>query len=139
HCERNHSLGGPRRSLTGYTANFRARSTGIRPSRFRLYPDQFLVTQVLLPPIDEQSFLINLTQEKTRDAEQATEKCRLEIGLLSEFRARLTTDVVTGQLDVRAAAATLPDIDAVDLASVDVDDSEDIDAVAEEFLDEDEP
>ncbi|MCA1704627.1 MAG: hypothetical protein LC808_15735 [Actinobacteria bacterium] len=80
-----------------------------------------------------------MTQEKTCDAEQAAEKCRLEIGLFSEFRARLTTDVVTGQLDVRAAAATLPDIDAVDLASVDVDDSEDIDAVAEEFLDEDEP
>ncbi|MCA1704626.1 MAG: restriction endonuclease subunit S, partial [Actinobacteria bacterium] len=41
-----------------YTANFRARSTGIRPSRFRLYPDQFLVTQVLLPPIGANSLLL---------------------------------------------------------------------------------
>ena len=122
-----------------YTANFRARSTGIRPSRFRLYPDQFLVTQVLLPPIDEQSSLANLAQERARDAEQATEKCRREIELLREFRTRLTADVVTGQLDVREAAAKLPDLDPAALATVDVDDSDDIDAVAEEFLDGDEP
>jgi type I restriction enzyme, S subunit len=32
-----------------------------------------------------------------------------EIGLLREYRTRLITDVVTGKLDVRGAAAKLPD------------------------------
>lgn len=32
-----------------------------------------------------------------------------EITLLQEFRTRLVADVVTGQIDVRAIAATLPD------------------------------
>ncbi len=32
-----------------------------------------------------------------------------EITLLREFRTRLTADVVTGKLDVRAAAAQLPE------------------------------
>lgn len=35
-----------------------------------------------------------------------------EIDLLREFRTRLIADVVTGQVDVRAVAATLPDVDA---------------------------
>lgn len=32
-----------------------------------------------------------------------------EIALLREYRTRLTADVVTGKLDVRAAAAKLPE------------------------------
>lgn len=32
-----------------------------------------------------------------------------EIALLREYRTRLVADVVTGKVDVRAAAATLPD------------------------------
>ena len=32
-----------------------------------------------------------------------------EISLLREYRTRLVADVVTGKLDVRAAAAELPD------------------------------
>ena len=42
-----------------------------------------------------------------------------------------------GQLDVCEAAAKLPDLDPAELATADVDESDDIDAVAEEFLDED--
>jgi type I restriction enzyme, S subunit len=34
-----------------------------------------------------------------------------EITLLREYRTRLTADVVTGKLDVRTAAAQLPDPD----------------------------
>jgi type I restriction enzyme S subunit len=34
-----------------------------------------------------------------------------EIELLNEYRTRLIADVVTGKLDVREAAATLPEVD----------------------------
>ena len=36
-------------------------------------------------------------------------RARREIGLLREYRTRLIADVVTGKLDVREAAAKLPD------------------------------
>ena len=36
-----------------------------------------------------------------------------EIDLIREYRTRLVADVVTGQLDVRDAAAGLPEIDAL--------------------------
>ena len=34
-----------------------------------------------------------------------------EIGLLREYRTRVIADVVTGKLDVREAAAALPEVD----------------------------
>jgi type I restriction enzyme S subunit len=40
----------------------------------------------------------------------ASEGARQGITLLREFRARLVAGVVTGKLDVRAAAAALPEI-----------------------------
>ena len=36
-------------------------------------------------------------------------ECLREISLLREYRTRLIADVVTGKLDVRAAAAKLPE------------------------------
>ncbi|HBA55344.1 MAG TPA: hypothetical protein DCZ04_13060 [Syntrophorhabdus aromaticivorans] len=42
-------------------------------------------------------------------AEHSLEKTRQEISLLQEYRTRLIADVVTGKLDVRKAAAQLPD------------------------------
>jgi type I restriction enzyme S subunit len=35
-----------------------------------------------------------------------------EISLMQEYRTRLTADIVTGKLDVREAAANLPDLPA---------------------------
>lgn len=39
----------------------------------------------------------------------AVERTHREISLLREYRTRLIADVVTGKLDVREAAARLPD------------------------------
>ena len=52
-----------------------------------------------------------------------------EITLLREYRTRLVADVVTGKLDVRAAAASLPDEAPLDdaTASPDLDDALDTD------------
>ena len=48
-----------------------------------------------------------------------------EIELLREFRTRLTADVVTGQLDIRDAAARLPELDPADLVSDVIEQDED--------------
>ena len=73
--------------------------------------------------------------------DKALDRVQREIVLLREYRTRLIADVVTGKLDVREAAARLPDkTDAPDpLASVDAlanddddDDGADPDAGPEE-------
>ncbi len=44
-------------------------------------------------------------------ATRLIEKTEREISLLREYQNRLIADVVTGKLDVRAAAVALPDVD----------------------------
>ena len=47
-----------------------------------------------------------------------------ELELAREYRSRLISDVVTGQLDVRAAAAELPDL-VPDVAPVEATEDDD--------------
>lgn len=94
---------------------------------------------VALPTLLEQKAIVRRIEEDSRPLSEAKARAVREIALLHEFRTRLTSDAVTGQLDVRDAAAKLPDLDPSDLSTADIEDPEDIDAVAEEFLDEDEP
>lgn len=49
-----------------------------------------------------------ITQESNL-VKEASFKAEREISLLREYRTRLIADVVTGKLDVREAAASLPD------------------------------
>lgn len=64
---------------------------------------------IVVPPVDEQLGMVRLIAEMSAPSAQAIEKTRHEIALLQEFRTRLVADVVTGQVDVRGVAATLPD------------------------------
>ncbi len=93
----------------------------------------------LPPSLNEQGRVVQHVRHQVDTLLTAATRVVREIELLREFRTRLTSDAVTGQLDVCEAAAKLPDLDLTELATVDIDDSDDIDAVAEEFLDEDEP
>ncbi|MBE7523169.1 MAG: restriction endonuclease subunit S [Burkholderiales bacterium] len=61
-----------------------------------------------LPPLSEQEELLRTIEERTGGLNDAAEKARREIELLREYRVRLIADVVTGKLDVREAAARLP-------------------------------
>ena len=66
---------------------------------------------VIRPPRDEQEVIVKYLDLKTKVIDVAIESARKEIGLVREYRARLVADVVTGRLDVRAAAASIPDED----------------------------
>ena len=66
--------------------------------------------KVPLPTLDEQRQLVMDVSESAAETVLAVEKTSREIALLQEFRTRLVADVVTGQVDVRAIAATLPDV-----------------------------
>jgi type I restriction enzyme, S subunit len=87
--------------------------------------------QVPLPPIDEQRAILAAVAADTQPVGVAIDRLEAEIRLLREYRTRLVADIVTGKLDVRGAAARLPDAPLVDLA-------EDIDGDSDEseFADE---
>ena len=64
---------------------------------------------VVLPPLDEQQKVLAHLDRATKKPSKAIGRAQREIVLLREYRTRLIADVVTGKLDVREAAARLPD------------------------------
>lgn len=65
--------------------------------------------KVLVPPLAEQRSIVAAIRGDTLNLVKAAERAESEIDLLREYRTRLVADVVTGKLDVREAAARLPD------------------------------
>ncbi|MCL3861738.1 restriction endonuclease subunit S [Actinotalea sp. K2] len=70
-----------------------------------------------MPSLDEQHAIVAHIDRETGTVGAAIYRCRREIDLLREFRTRLSSDVVTGQFDVRQIAAMLPDLDPTELAA----------------------
>ncbi len=64
---------------------------------------------VIVPPQAEQAAIVAHLVEATADIDSAIARARRQIELLEEYRACLIADVVTGKLDVRAAAEQLPE------------------------------
>jgi type I restriction enzyme S subunit len=66
--------------------------------------------RIAIPPSrTEQIEIMVFIKGQTAPIDTAITRYEREITLLREYRTRLTADVVTGKLDVRAAAAQLPD------------------------------
>ncbi|KFB71806.1 MAG: EcoKI restriction-modification system protein HsdS [Candidatus Accumulibacter phosphatis] len=81
------------------------------------------------PPLGEQRQIARRAEAETKSFDSAISRLEREIELLREYRTRLVADVVTGKLDLRAAAARLPQ----DVAP---DDSESDPDLAAELADE---
>jgi type I restriction enzyme S subunit len=93
---------------------------------------------ILLPPLGEQRKMLDVIGRVTLITRRAKLSAEGEIARLREFRTRLIADVVTGKLDVREAAARLPDeadepepLDDTE-AAIDADTADDLDAILEE-------
>src|SRR5690606_136780 len=71
--------------------------------------DKYADLLVPRPSIAEQVEIIQFLKGATATIGSAVDRARNEITLLREYRTRLIADVVTGKLDVREAAARLPD------------------------------
>ncbi|MBI4537383.1 MAG: restriction endonuclease subunit S [candidate division NC10 bacterium] len=81
------------------------------------------------PPMAEQHLLVSFLDAALKQIDQAAFTALREIALLREYRTRLIADVVTGKLDVREAAARLPEeeeplVDGVDGVDEDTMDGE---------------
>ena len=75
---------------------------------------------LLLPCVGEQRKILEWLGEHGVPLDEAASRANREILLLREYRTRLIADVVTGKLDVREAAARLPD--AIEPADAALDD-----------------
>ena len=86
---------------------------------------------VVVPCQEEQGAIIDHINEASASIDTTITRAHREISLLREYRTRLIADVVTGKLDVREAAARLPDeVDAMSDPEETV--AEDVDAESEE-------
>ena len=64
-----------------------------------------------VPSLSEQADIIESVEALETKFGRAIRAALREIDLLREYRTRLIADVVTGKLDVREAAAALPEVD----------------------------
>lgn len=63
---------------------------------------------VPVPPLDKQALICTFLDGEVVKFDSAIDRLSQEIELIREYRTRLSADVVTGRLDVRAAASHLP-------------------------------
>jgi type I restriction enzyme S subunit len=72
-------------------------------------PSAFLQTKTPVPPLSEQTAIVEYLDAQTAKIEAAIAALRRENDLLREYRERLIAGVVTGKVDVREVAARLPE------------------------------
>jgi len=95
-----------------------------------LSPEQIRGFTVMLPTLEEQKAIVDHISTETVTINTSIDRTEREISLMQEYRTRLTADIVTGKLDVREAAAKLPDL------PTDTDCSSDAKAQDEELFEE---
>jgi type I restriction enzyme, S subunit len=86
------------------------------------------------PPFDEQRRISAEVDSALARFDIAIARLEREIELLREYRTRLVADVVTGKLDVREAAARLPDEAVPDVVEDDAEIAEELDNEAEDAV-----
>ena len=75
----------------------------------KLTQERLMNISIALPPRVEQNKMIASAIAQTSELTVAIARARRQIDLVQEYHTRLIADVVTGKLDVREAAAQLPD------------------------------
>lgn len=63
--------------------------------------NRFMQIGFALPPIEEQNAIVEYIESKTSKIDTMIEALKAEIDRLTEYKQRLISDVVTGQIDVR--------------------------------------
>ena len=76
-------------------------ASGVRQS---LNWDVIKTLKILVPPINEQKKIVSFIKEEYQIIEHSKQSIKKQIALLKEYRTRLISDVVTGQIDVRDEA-----------------------------------
>ena len=85
--------------IEDYKSEYLCRSTGIRSSRLRLYPDQFLRIPILCPPPEEQAAIVRFLDYVDRRVRRYLRAKRRLIALLNEQKQAIIHHAVTRGLD----------------------------------------
>lgn len=101
----------------GYIQALRATANFIRDGQ-DLNFSNFCLVDLPLVPLEEQQAIADYLDRSTAHTNIAIDRARGESALLHEFLTRLIADIVTGKLDVRDAAARLPE-EAVEPETID--------------------
>jgi type I restriction enzyme S subunit len=105
-----------------------------------LSPEQIKTFELALPPVPEQREIVARVAAHKAGIDAATAHTARLITAVREYWTRLVSDVVTGQLDVREAAASLPDEpdepDELSLAGEILDEADDADLEMEDLAEE---
>ena len=99
--------------LPALRPELRMRSKGIVEGFWRLYTHDLFDIRVPIPPVAEQENVVAYVSGAMLQGQRVIAQTRKMLVVMGEYRVRLIADVVTGKLDVREAAAKLPDIDAL--------------------------
>jgi type I restriction enzyme S subunit len=91
---------------------FVAASKGVGDIQRQVFWPYLRMVQVPVPNLKEQAQIVEYLTNETRSLNTAIARTEREIALMQEYRTRLTADIVTGKLDVREAAAKLPELPA---------------------------
>ena len=94
---------------TGFSDYLAPIFTGI--SVPHLSPDQIKDFRVAVPELAEQEAIEEHLTLVSGNVQSAMDRAQSHIALFREYRTRLIADVVTGKVDVRKAAAALPEAD----------------------------
>ena len=86
-----------------YVTEYIGRSTGIRSSRLRLYPNQFLDIALLQPPRPEQDQIVAYLRAQDAHIARLIKAKRDLIGLLTEQKLRIIDHAVTRGLNASVA------------------------------------
>ncbi len=98
-----------------------------------LYTQDFYQIRTLRPPLPEQTEIVSRVDVLTGHQNAAIARVERQIKLMQEYRTRLVADVVTGKLDVRAAAANLPE-EAEEVEEPEVEAQEELEEADEEAV-----
>ncbi|UUO02305.1 restriction endonuclease subunit S [Mycolicibacterium novocastrense] len=86
-------------------AEYAVRSTGIRPSQWRLYWDEMANIELCVPPRTQQAAIVERIDEQIAKIDNLITETERFIELARERRSALITAAVTGQIDVSGSAA----------------------------------
>ena len=85
---------------TPLVQHYESLSTGIRASRLRLYPQQFLSIRYPVPPIEEQMEIVDYLVIKTFEIDKLVKKKQLFLTELKSYKKSLIYEHVTGKREV---------------------------------------
>ena len=101
----------------GLAHQFHVEAKGV--TRYGLSHANIKSVWLAVPPLAEQAAIARYLDRADQRIRRCIQSAQRQIERLNEYRIRLIADIVTGKLDVREAAAALPEVDPLSAENAD--------------------